>query len=313
MSRPDKQPQSNAQSGIPTQYTPAYIDQQYDNRARVPEFGAHLADWAKRSLVVRETSPCAIDLPFGPAPAERLDLFLPQKVNPPGKLAPVLVFLHGGYWRALDKSDHSFVAPTFTAQGVLVVVVNYDLCPGTAQRPVRIPDIALQVTRAMVWVHAHIAQYGGDPSRVVVAGHSAGGHLAAMMLACDWPGVDASIAPGWIRQAVSLSGLFDLEPLRIAPSFQASLCLDTEQVHKASPVFLKAPKAGQLSALVGGDESDEFLRQNQLIRKVWGKRAVPVCESPAGLNHFSVLQAITQADSPVVKHLLNAVARTAKT
>lgn len=292
--------------------TPAYFDEQYDNRARVPEFGGFLADWAARSQMVRKTAPCTIDVAYGPGPNDRLDLFYPQSVRQAGDLAPVLVFLHGGYWRALDKSDHSFVAPALTMRGALVVVVNYDLCPGTLRRPVRIPDVVLQVTRSMAWIHDHVAEFGGDPHRVVVAGHSAGGHLAAMMLACDWSGVASHIAPRWVKRAVSLSGVFDLEPLRLAPSFEASLCLDATQVDKASPARLQAPQGGRLTALVGGDESSEFLRQSHLIQKIWGRTVVPVVKPLEGLHHFSILQAVTQDGSQVVQHLTEALVRTGK-
>src|SRR6185436_17236466 len=117
-----------------------------------------------------------LDLAYGDSPGQRLDVFPAPQPD-----APVLVFIHGGYWRALDKSDHSFVAPPFTAAGVCVVIPNYDLAPA-----VTVPQITLQVVRAVAWTWKHIARFGGDPGRITVAGHSAGGQLATMMLACLW-------------------------------------------------------------------------------------------------------------------------------
>jgi arylformamidase len=217
-------------------------------------------------------------------------LFVPDE---PVNGAPVMVFIHGGYWRSLDKADHSFVAPPFVAQGACVVVINYALCPA-----VTVPDIALQTARALAWVARHIAAFGGDPARISVVGHSAGGHLAAMMLACDWSSLGADLPPHLVRQAVSISGLFDLAPIQQTPFLQSSLQLTDAHVRQASPAHWAAPRVadgrGQLIAVVGGDESPEFLRQNALIQHAWGPEVVPVCESLPGLNHFSVLEAMTQ-------------------
>ena len=196
----------------------------------------------------------------------------------------MVVFIHGGYWRSMDKADHAFIAPMFNAAGACVVIPNYDLCPA-----VTIPDITRQMVQALAWTWGHIARFGGDPRRISVFGHSAGGHLAAMMLACYWQQVDAALPSDLVTHALSISGLFDLDPLRRAPSFQADLRLTPEDALRASPACLPAPRLGRLDAVVGGDESSEFLRQNALIRDAWGEGRVPVCEALPGLNHFSVL------------------------
>lgn len=286
------------------------LDRLYDNRALVPEHPQHFAAWKAASHAVRETAFCALDISYGVDPgdpAETLDIFFADPNLSLGRAVPVLVFMHGGYWRSLDKSDHSFLAPAFARLGVCVVVVNYALCPGKPGHPVRIPDITLQMTKAMAWLYHSIGRFGGDANRMVVAGHSAGGQLAAMMLLCDWPQIDASLPRHMVRHAVSISGVFDLMPLKRAPSFQASLKLDHEQVSKASPARLPAPVLGRLTALVGGAESAEFLRQNALIQRAWGQAAVPVCTVLEGLNHFSILDSMANPQSALFAAVKNAL------
>jgi arylformamidase len=206
----------------------------------------------------------------------------------------VVVFIHGGYWRSLDKSDHSFVAPPLHDMGACVVVVNYALCPGTPNEPVTIPDIAMQMTHALAWVWQNIAKFGGNPKDVMVAGHSAGGHLAAMLLACDWKAVDKSIPAHWIQKALSISGLYDLTPLRKTTFLQDSLKLTAVHAQMASPALWPRPKKGVLYTVAGGDESPEFLRNNRLIHQTWGPKTVPVCEDLPGLNHFNIVTELTK-------------------
>lgn len=264
---------------------PVWLDAQYNNRALVPEHGQFLQRWAERSGEVRSQWPAWLDERYGDGPHETLDVFLPRQQGR-RRGAPVLVFIHGGYWRALDKSDHSFVAPGFTEAGAAVVVPNYALCP-----QVTVGDIAMQMARAVAWAARHAASFGGDARRIVVAGHSAGGHLAAMLLACDWRSVDAALSAGLVRRAVSVSGLFDLEPLRHTPFLQRDLRLTAQDALALSPAAMPAPH-GELLAVVGGDESGEFLRQNRLIRRRWGAQAVTLCRTLRGRHHFSALDAL---------------------
>jgi arylformamidase len=195
----------------------------------------------------------------------------------------VLVYIHGGYWRALDKRDASFVAPPFVAAGACVVVPNYALCPAAS-----IDEIVRQQRAALAWTWRQVAAHGGDPGRIVVAGHSAGGHLAATMLATDWPAFDPALPADLVKGALALSGVFELEPLRHAPFLASDLGLDAAAAARLSPTSFAAP-AMPLYALVGGDESEEFLRQNAAIAAAWGEAAVPVCETVPGRHHMSVL------------------------
>ena len=270
---------------------PAWLEQQYDNRARVPDHPRILANWAEASAHVRAHTPAArLDLRYGEGLNETLDVFPPTQPQPGG--APVLVFIHGGYWRSLDKSDFSFVAPAFNTAGALVLVPNYALCPA-----VGIEHIALQMAQAVAWAIDHAAEHGGDPARIALVGHSAGGHLASMLLTCRWKELDAGLPAQPLAGALSISGLYDLEPLRHAPFIQRDLQLTPASVARLSPAFFPRPKGTRLFAVAGLDESDEFLRQNALIRDVWGPTAVPVCETLPGLNHFSVLNPLVDPAS----------------
>lgn len=265
-----------------TSFDPMWLNAQYNNRALVPEHGQHLAHWASASAEARAVLACELDVPYGADASETLDVFPAYRSN---HQAPVLIFLHGGYWRSLDKSDHSFIAPAFVQAGVCVVVPNYALCPA-----VTVTHIGQQMVRATAWVQQHIAQWGGDPQRIVLVGHSAGGQLAALLLAQQ---------PALVRAAVSISGLFDLEPLRHTPFLQEALRLTAEEVRACSPIHHPAPEGRPLWAVVGGRESDEFLRQNQLIQSTWGKSAVPQAIALDGLNHFSILDSLAQTDAPL--------------
>jgi arylformamidase len=277
-----------------TNYNAATLDDQYNNRLRVPDFMTrHVQPWQSASQQVRASQAAVLDIAYGVTAAERCDIFPYRPTGGAGgashKGQPVLVFIHGGYWRSLDKADHSFVTPAFTHKGVCVVVPNYALC--SAQGSVTLQDITLQMVRAVAWVYQHIGQYGGDPARITVVGHSAGGHLAAMLAACQWERWDASLPRKVVRNALSISGLHDLDPIMHCPYLQNDLKLTPTLVQRCSPAYFAQPRA-PLYAVCGADESDEFLRQNSLIETAWGVRHVPVREAMVGQNHFSMLDTL---------------------
>lgn len=271
----------------PAAHDPAWFDRMYNNRALVPEHVDIFARWRDESAHARQTQRGFLDLAYGKGPNETLDLFVAPNSQPHDN-RPVLVFIHGGYWRSLDKADHSFIAPVFTAQGVQVVVPNYALCPA-----VTIPEITMQMVKALAWVWRNIARFGGDPDRVVVVGHSAGGHLASMMLSCLWSHYAPDLPAHWLTRALSLSGLYEMESFRHAP-FLADLQLTDADALRASPAWMPAPAQGTLYTTVGADESAEFVRHNQLIQQAWGAKRVPVCEALPGLNHFTIVDALVQ-------------------
>ncbi|MFM2274413.1 MAG: hypothetical protein RL211_285 [Pseudomonadota bacterium] len=288
-----------------TTNNPQWLDRMYNNRALVPEFAVHMEDWQRHSEQARRQWPCMLDVSYGEDSAEKLDIF-PAKDGTRFGSAPVLVFLHGGYWRSLDKIDHSFVAPAFVQKGACVVVPNYALCPGSTHEPVTVPHITMQIVKALAWVWRHIAAYGGDPRRISVVGHSAGGQLTAMMLTCLWPIYARDLPTDLVKNGLSISGLYELESIMHTPFLQSSLHLTPKQVLMASPAWLLCPSnvagRGVLNAVVGEQESAEFLRQNQLIQLSWGDKVVPICKALPGLNHFSILEALV-APTHLLHHM----------
>ena len=259
-------------------HDPAWLDAQYNNRARIADDAQCFERWSAASALVRERTSRRLDLRYGDGPNEVLDVFPAARAD-----APVLVFIHGGYWRSFDKADQSFIAASFVADGAMVVIPNYALCPA-----VTVEAIALQMTRALAWTWRNAALYGGDPRRIVVAGHSAGGHLAAMLLSCDWKSVAHELPAQLVPRALALSGLFELETLRQTPYLQTDLRLTPASAKKLSPAWFPKPR-GTLYAVVGADESEEYLRHNVLIREAWGPKTVPVCETLPGHHHLSIL------------------------
>jgi arylformamidase len=271
----------------------AWLNAQYNNRARVPDHADYFARWALESQQARDGLTCVLDVPFidpmlgsaSPA-APTLDIFLSERPN-----SPVLLFIHGGWWRSLDKRDHSFIAPPFVEAGITVVIPNYNLCP-----TVGVDTIAWQMAQVLAWTHRHAAQYGGDARRIVAAGHSAGGHLAAMLLCCDGRKIAPDLPAQMSASALSISGVFDMQPLRQTPFLKADLKLTAATARRVSPAFFPAPR-GQLTAVYGELESEEFARQSRLIQTRWGRTAVPFCEAVPGANHFSVLNELANSKS----------------
>jgi arylformamidase len=235
--------------------TPEFCERGYNNRAAVPDHADYFARWARDSAAVRAVHRCTIDIRYGERPKETMDLF------PAGGRRGLLVFIHGGYWRALDKSDHSFVVPAFLAAGFDAAVVNYDLCPD-----VDIATIVEECRAAVGWLAKHGAAHGLNADAMVLSGHSAGGHLVAMLHATDWAG--RGVDPAIFRGGVSVSGVFDLEPL-LYTGMNADLRLDLASARAVSPALLRPALAAPLLLAVGANETSEFVRQSQLLWDAW--------------------------------------------
>lgn len=266
----------------------AFLSRAYNNRQLVPEHGQIFARWASESAKARNTMTCYLDRRYGDMPGETLDIF-PARMTGDGTC---MMFIHGGYWRSLDKSDHSFLAPPWVGSGVSVAVVNYDLCPA-----VTIEDIVRQMLRASRWLYLHCEDYGMDQDRLYVAGHSAGAHLAAMMMAAHWPVYDRELPKDLFKGGLGVSGIYDLRPLMDVDFLQPDLRLDEASATRVSPALMPPATRMPMATSVGGDESSEFHRQAQLLKERW-KSAVTEIPMP-GANHFTVLDALADRASPL--------------
>jgi arylformamidase len=272
-------------------YDKDYCNLQYNARAMVPDHARFIERWTAGSRTARLAEPCFLDIPWGEEPGQTLDMFPARRPRHGG--APLLVFLHGGYWRSLDKSDFSDIAPAFTHAGAAVAVINYRLVPR-----VTLEDLVRDVLSAVTWCYLHTGQYGADPQHLYVAGHSAGGHLTAMMLACEWPRWHGALPPNVVKGGLAISGLYDLEPIMNASFLNDDLKLDPERVAHLSPAWMKPATHAPLMTAVGGAESDEFARQNRLIAEKWKsvfQRDVPM----PGHHHFSICDSLADATSPL--------------
>lgn len=268
--------------------TQAQIDAQYNPSLLLAPGESPGVHFAARAEAARSTLPCTLNVPYGPTRAETLDIFAAPQPN-----APVFVFLHGGYWRAYSSKDFSGVALGLQQRGITTVVVDYALCPF-----VTLDEITRQVRAACAWVLRNITQYGGDPSRVSVGGHSAGGHLTAMCLQTQWER-DYGLPQDPFVAGIAFSGLFDLAPLRYS-YLQPMIQLDDGVIRRNSPALSVRACATPLWITWGGKESSEFARQAQIYHDAWlaaGNTAL-LKEQP-GADHFTVIHGLERADSPV--------------
>jgi arylformamidase len=266
----------------------AFYSREYNNRELFPEHPRHFARWAEASARARGTMTCYLDRAYGDSPAETLDIFPARKGD-----GSALLFIHGGYWRSLDKRDFSYLAPAWVDAGVSLVVVNYGLAPA-----VTVERIVQQMLAASAWLYRHAGDYGMDEDRLFVSGHSAGGHLAAMMLAVLWPAYERVLPKDLYKGALAVSGVYDLRPLVQVQWLNGDLRLDEATAHKLSPAFLPPATRAALTLAVGGLESSEFKRQNALLAQRWKSvlaRDVPM----PGKNHFTVVDGLADRASPL--------------
>jgi len=262
------------------------LDREYNPRLRVLNFADIFRRWKEEAVRARQSQEVRANLSYGDADHERLDFFPAQ----PG--SPLLIFLHGGYWRALDKDDFSWIAPAYVRAGIAVAVVNYGLLPATPLR-----QIVRQIRRACVWLYANAATLRIDAHRIACSGHSAGAHLTAMMLATDWQGEAPHLPVRLLSAAVSISGVFDLAPLRQAPFLRDDLALDEAAARALSPIHLPLANEAPLFRAVGELESGEFHRQSHLIAQAWPAACTTEVMSVPETDHMSVCEAFADGKS----------------
>ena len=264
----------------------ATLSQLYNNRELVPEHPQFMARWSESSARARATMTCYLDRAYGDQPGETVDLFPARKGD-----GSCLMFIHGGYWRALDKKDFSFLAPALVDAGVSLAVVNYDLCPRVSME-----EIVRQMLRASRWLWLNAEEYGMDQDRLYVAGHSAGGHLTAMLMCAVWPAFDRALPKDLWKGGLAISGVYDLRPLLEVEWLNGDLKLDADSALKLSPAFLPPATRAPVMTCVGGDESSEFLRQNALLGSRWRGAFAGDIAAP-GKHHFSVVDGLADQKS----------------
>jgi arylformamidase len=274
---------------------------EYNNRARVPEHPQIFSRWAADAAAYRERMQAdenaELGLAYGTSPRQTVDLFFPEATGH----TPLALFVHGGYWRSLDASSFSHMAAGLNARGIAVAVTGYDLCP-----QVTIGQIINQIRTACLFLWRRFGQ------RLMVYGHSAGGHLAGCMLATDWKKFDPKAPADLVPAAYSVSGLFDLSPF-IHTSMNADLRLDDVEVGRISPLIWPVAAGRVFDAVVGGAESAEFLRQSHIVADAWRQKGVDArYEEITGANHFTVIDPLSDPASAMTARCAALAAKCAK-
>lgn len=275
----------------------AQIDAQYNPSLPVADPAAEMQHFVTQAQRARATLRDVQDVRYGPTLAETLDIFPAEQPN-----APVFVFIHGGYWRALSSKEFAGIALGLQPLGITSVLINYALCPA-----VTIDEITRQTRAALAWVLRHIHEHGGDPTRVAIGGHSAGGHLTAMALQTRWA-EDYGLPADPFKAAVLVSGLYDLAPLRYS-YLQPKIQLDDGVIRRNSPAFGVRPCTTPIHITWGGAETSEFARQSQVFHDAWQAAGNTSELMPVpGANHFSAIHGFETPDGHLARWLADALA-----
>lgn len=260
----------------------SHLETQYNARAAVPEHVQIQADWKRRSEAMRAQRRCTLDLAYGDGERQKIDLYPADAPN-----APLHMYVHGGYWQRGERRDNHFVAEGLGDHGVNVALVGYDLCPA-----VSIEEVVSQVRAALAWLWRRADSLGFDADRIQVSGHSAGGHLTAMLMATHWPDQGADLPADLIHSGIAISGLYTLEPLRHT-SINEAVAMDAETARRLSPALLPRAASAALTLAVGGLESAEFHRQADTLAGRWRGSGgeLSVLEVP-DTNHFTIVESL---------------------
>lgn len=277
---------------------PETLEREFNPRAAAQNIDERLAASAAASAATRARLDPVLDVRYGPGEKETLDIF-PAPDRAPGARAPVQLFIHGGYWRAMDKSDYSFVADVFHPAGAVTVVVNYDLCPA-----VTLDTVVEQSNRSIAWTYRNVARYGGDPERLYVSGNSAGGHLTAMALAHDWAGAEG-LPADLVKGASPITGVFDCEPV-LDITVNEDVRLDgVEQARRLSPLRHPPRRPLPLLVSVGGAEPELWIRMSKDYAALCREHGIE-CEymELPGHDHFDISRAAGDPASPLAQAMV---------
>jgi hydroxypyruvate isomerase len=271
-------------------YTQETLDKEYDNRKKVENAAEHIVWYSETSEVTRNSMTSSLNLTYGNTADETLDLFFPNGSDKGNEDRPVHVFIHGGYWKALHKDDFSYVANCLNETNGICAVINYSLIP-----TVSLDQLVQQCQQSLMWLWQNISDYGGDRELITLSGHSAGGHLVARMIGTDWNKLDPKLPTDLIKGGISLSGIFDLEPIQLS-FLNDDLQLDTPCSRRNSPVHLFNRNNCELVCLFGEHEGEEYRSQSESISEVWPNTDAQMLE---GHDHFTIVQEMNQAHSTV--------------
>lgn len=254
---------------------------------RGPDFPELVERWLARSAAHREASGARVDVAYGEGEREKLDFF-----SGGDQAGPAIVYIHGGYWQRGDKNMYSFVTEAFIRHGVSVIVINYNLTPS-----VRMGQIPPQIRKAIAWAWHHAGDLGFSRDKMFVMGHSAGGHLTAMMMATDWPAFDSALPAELVRGGVPISGLFELEPL-VHTSLNTGPQMDIAEARAESPCFIPPVTNAPQLVVVGGGETSEFFRQSDsyVAQYATADRKMERYNVPND-DHFDELERLAEDDS----------------
>ncbi len=271
-------------------YTQQQLNNQYNNRLHVPDFATYYERWDKRNADTREKHAFIKDLKYGDHPRESLDIFASRRPN-----AKVLVFIHGGYWQMLDKTTFHFVAEAFLRHNITTVLINYPLVPTATM-----DEMVASCRKAILWLHQNLAAFNADPQQLYVEGHSAGAHLAAMLMEQEW----IKKSQNQIKGICVISGLFDLRPIQLSYVNEA-LQMNKEMAIRNSPIDLVPTETCPLLVVVGRAETAEFQDQSRKFYDNWKNKtaSIELIELP-GLNHFSILDALVDENALLHKAIV---------
>lgn len=275
-----------AQTKVPPtdrQPDPEWLDSQYNVRSYIPEHPKIFAQWAEKSRYARFDLDGYWNLFFGESEAETVDVI-------PGKEGkPLLIFIHGGYWRSLDKYDFTFLAIPYVQRGYSVALLNYGLIP-----KVTIEDSVRQTLRGIEWLYRQADRFGYDKDQIIACGHSAGAHLAVMSALAFWPLWAEDLPQDLIKSVVAISGIYDLSPLVHTPFIQQDLKLNQKRTRMVSPALMPKPTI-PVHLAFGKEETDVFKEQSAYLASHWGLGA-PL---QADANHLTIVDQIGEANSEV--------------
>lgn len=271
------------------QYNQRQLDLQYNNRFHVPDFETYLERWENLSRQAEKKYRVIKDVSYGNLSRECLDVFPSPKQH-----SKTLIFIHGGYWHLFDKSSFYFIAAAFARYNINIVLLNYPLAPAVAM-----DQIVASCRKAVSWLKKNVAELNGDPDQMYIAGHSAGAHLAAMLMTTEYQKNDAVS----IKGIYALSGLFNLLPIQLS-KINKALQMDKTMATSSSPTYFTPVKSSSLLLAVGSKETEEFKDQSKELYNNWQNKnnAIKLVEVP-DLNHFSILDSLYHSNSLLHKAL----------